>query len=122
VGKLNLGDRVDFWCEEEKSWKCGVVKDISKSGVVSLGEDKSSKTTRINILSRRLARLHFYTKDETSFLGELRGIPALASLSNSPAAHFLGMPLFFNFFEEGGMRALEARELYNFLPGYRPFF
>jgi len=32
------------------------------------------------------------------------------------------MPLFFNFFEEGGMRALEARELYSFLPGYRPFF
>lgn len=113
---------MDFWCEEEKNWKCGAVMEISKSGVVSLEEEKSLKNLRINILSRRLARLHFYTKDETSFLGELRGIPALTSLSNSPAAHFLGMPLFFNFFEEGGVRALEARDIYNFLPGYRTFF
>lgn len=120
MGKLSVSDRVDFWCEADKSWKCGVVQDISKSGEVTLGEDKGLKTLRISILSRRLARLHAYTKDEASFLGELRGMPALASLS--PAPHFLGMPLFFNFFEEGGMRTLEARELYSFLPGYRPFF
>jgi hypothetical protein len=122
VGKLDVDDRVDFWCEVEKNWKCGVVKHISKSGVVTLGEDKSTKTLRISILSRRLARLHFYTKDETSFLGELRSIPTIAAMGTSQASHFLGMPLFFNFFEEGGMRSLEARELYGFLPGYRPFF
>jgi hypothetical protein len=109
---------VDFWCEADKSWKCGVVQDISKSGEVTLAEEKSQKTLRISILSRRLARLHAFTKEEAAFLGELR-MP-LASLS--PAPHFLPMPLFFNFFEEGGMRALEARELYSFLPGYRPFF
>jgi len=55
---------VDYWCAEQKCWKVAFVKEISKSGTVLLAEHKGCKEVEINILSRRLAKYRYYTKEE----------------------------------------------------------
>lgn len=70
-----MGEGLDYWCEEELSWKNGTVSQVFKNGNVSILPRKGGNELQIHSSSRKLAPLHHFSKEEPAPAAEVHFRP-----------------------------------------------
>ena len=64
IGDVEVGDSIDFWCDNTLAWKNGTVTNTMKNGILTVTPKRGGEDLLVHSSSRKLAPNHFFTKEE----------------------------------------------------------
>ena len=62
---LNPGDFLDYWCEDEHAWSSAKIIQLLPHDRLLITVLKNSKELEMEATSRRLAKHHYFTKEDS---------------------------------------------------------
>ena len=102
---------VDYWCDQELTWKSGIVTDVKKNGTLIIAPSKGDQCLELHSSSRKLAPHHCFTKEEPParmpemHIRPMQLIPSrnfeTMRMHMDERPRLFGMPLFLGYYWRG---------------------